>query len=386
MRVAIVGGGIGGLATSIVLRAAGCDVRVYERRPEPEVGGGALLIWPNGAGALRTLGLWDAVLAPASKVDRVDFCTAAGATSAVWGVSPSRGERVQVVVRADLLRGLRSRVPANVVEYGARFSGFTQRGDEVQLSFDGSKRVESADVLIGCDGVHSCVHAQLFGEPPEPVVRQLVWFAIVPFGDVERLPAGVAQATTGDGRRFCVARLDAERVYWYATANVSHRPQPSGLDAGQDPQTRDVARVARVFHGWHPLVRDVIAASEGAVVGPITPPDRLPLRRWGRGRVTLLGDAAHACLPDLGQGAGQALEGAVALGACVGYDVEGWLRRYEGLRRQSATVAIRTSRFLATWSMSEAVHVKSFRDFLAPHILPLIGFPIISRVAQHGFR
>lgn len=374
MKVVVAGAGIGGLATAIALRMAGCDVRVYERRREPEEGGGALLIWPNGAAALRALGLWDEVIAAAPRVERVDFVTAAGVTSAVWPVDTRRGERVQIVLRAALLRGLRTRVPDGVVEYCAAVDGFADERGHVEVLLAGGRR-ERTDALIGCDGVHSRVQAQLFGQPKEPRLRQLVWFAIVPFSDHGRVPFGIAQASTGDGRRFCIARLDAENVYFYATATERNRPGAEG--------TRGVAEV---FRGWHPLVQDVIAASAGVLVGPITPPDRQPLRRWTRGRVTLLGDAAHACLPDLGQGAGQALESAVALGAASGPDVESWLCRYEARRRDASTKAIRTSRFLASWSMSENVNVKPFRDFLAPHVLPLIGFPIISRIARQGFR
>jgi 2-polyprenyl-6-methoxyphenol hydroxylase-like FAD-dependent oxidoreductase len=102
--------------------------------------------------------------------------------------------------------------------------------------------------------------------------------------------------------------------------------------------------------------------------------------------VTLLGDAAHASLPDLTQGAGQALESAVALGAClrVAADVEPALREYERRRRAEVGKVIQTARLVARWSMSEAVHVKTLRDLAARHVLPLIGYPTISRLAGVG--
>jgi 2-polyprenyl-6-methoxyphenol hydroxylase-like FAD-dependent oxidoreductase len=375
LRVAIAGGGVGGLAAAVALRARGHRVRVYERRAKPETGTGAMLLWPNGFAALDAIGLGDRLRAGTTEIEHIDFRTELGRNLARWDVGCApRVTGIRLVYRARLLGALLASIPADSIQFGSAVAGFRLYGGGVEVLFEGGGK-EHADLLVLCDGVHSRLRAQLFGQPAPATVSQVIWFGTVDYGDDGKLPAGLAVGTTGDGRRFCAARVDRQRVFWYATVNAARRPSRAGAEA-----------LAAVFAQWHAPIQDLIRAAPDEEIIPIALTDSPPLRRWGRGHITLLGDSAHACLPDMGQGAGLALESAVGLAERIasGEPLEAALRNWEARRRVEVGEAIRMSRAVAVWSMSEAVHVSALRNLLATQVLPVIGFPLISRWARAG--
>ncbi|MFO0633089.1 MAG: FAD-dependent monooxygenase [Nannocystaceae bacterium] len=372
LRVAIAGGGIAGLATALALVRAGHRPQVFERRDEGAPAGGAMMMWPNGMAALDALGVGARVHAGATAVREVEFRAQHGRSLARWSLAELG--LVHVVFRAALLQALREALPGDAVVTGATVSSARPQPDAVEFTLaDGSHHV--ADALVACDGVHSRLRAQLFGTVPPPQLHQLAWLATVPHDDLAAIPHGVAIGSVGRGQRFCAARIDDARVFWYATVNATRRPAAPGVVA-----------LAQAFGSWHdPVAALVRAAEDPAVelVGPVELGELAPLRHWCRGRVTLLGDAAHACLPDLGQGAGQALHSAVVLAQCLGggADVEAALLRYEQRRRRAVAEVMRTSRLVASLSMSEAVHIASLRELVVGALLPTVGFPRIESIA-----
>lgn len=374
-RVAIAGGGIAGLATAAALLRAGHRPQVFERREAGAPAGGAMMMWPNGMAALEALGVGARVHAGATAVREVEFRAQHGRALARWSLAELG--HVHVVFRAALLQALRDALPCECVATGTAVVSARPRADAVEFTLDdGSHHV--ADALVACDGVHSRLRAQLFGAVPPPQLHQLAWLATVPHDDLVAIPHGVAIGSLGRGQRFCAARIDDARVFWYATVNATRRPSEPGVVA-----------LAQVFGDWHePVAALVRAAEDPAIerVGPVELGELAPLRHWCRGRVTLLGDAAHACLPDLGQGAGQALHSAVVLAQCLGEgdDVATALQRYEQRRRRAVADVMRTSRLVASLSMSEAVHIASLRELVVGALLPTLGFPRIESIAAHA--
>ena len=188
------------------------------------------------------------------------------------------------------------------------------------------------DVLIGADGLNSVVRAAVHGPAPPRYAGCTAWRAVVPF-DTSRVLAG---ETWGSGNVFGLVPISGSRVYWYAAMNV-----PEG---GRSPRPK--AELKAVFGRWHAPIGDLIeAADEGSILRNDIY-DRPVLKTWGRGRLTLVGDAAHPMTPFMGQGACQALEDAVALGRCLssGGDVVAALRDYERQRIPRANAFVTRSR------------------------------------------
>lgn len=323
----IVGGGIGGLAAAVALRGRGAEVIVFERARRQHQGV-ALLIWGNAMKVLASLGVADELLRVASPVEITQVRNPAGELLSELPIAEwsRRAEMPSVVMRrADLVRVLAARVGRDVVREGMELRSFAQAGGKVRVRFaDGSE--DAFDVLIGADGLGSTVRAQLLGDEPPRALRQQAWvgFAKTPPG---LLAAGIATATVGRGPRFWSAPL-REGAFWYATVN----------DVVHDSR----AALREAFAGWHAPIAELVDATSDADLVTTQIRDRAPVTRWGEGRVTLLGDAAHASTPDLGQGACQAIESAAVLAGCLARaeDIEPGLRAYERARMErTATIS-----------------------------------------------
>ncbi|MEO8553136.1 MAG: FAD-dependent monooxygenase, partial [Kofleriaceae bacterium] len=313
----IAGGGVGGLAAALALQQRGADVVVFERARRQHQGI-ALLVWANAIQALAALGVADGLLARAARLDRTEVRGASGAVLSdlpigAWSKLPS-----VALFRRDLLAALAA--PLGDVVREAELAGF-EAGDGVTLRF-ASGRDERVDALIGADGLGSIVRAQLLGAEPPRALQQQAWVGWVALPSV----AGVATATIGRGPRFWHAPL-AGGTFWYATVN----------HVGGD---RDALLAA--LAGWHEPIGALIRATRDEDLIATQIRDRAPVARWGEGAVTLLGDAAHASTPDLGQGACQALESAAVLGASFEREasIEAALRAYERARiERTATIS-----------------------------------------------
>jgi 2-polyprenyl-6-methoxyphenol hydroxylase-like FAD-dependent oxidoreductase len=197
---------------------------------------------------------------------------------------------------------------------------------------------------VGADGLRSRVRASLFGPARPRYAGYTAWRAVVEHGE-ELLPRGTGFESWGRGARFGCAHVGEGRVYWFATRNAreGERDGPPGGPSG--PR----AELLQRFGTWHSPIGDLIRAADEDAILRTDIYDREPLGgRWGRGRVTLLGDAAHPMTPDLGQGAAQALEDSVVLARCLQESgaTAGALRRYERLRSARTAMVVRRSRRL----------------------------------------
>jgi FAD-dependent urate hydroxylase len=324
MKALIIGGGIGGLAAALALRGAGAEVAVYEQARELQPVGAGLAVWPNAMAALERLGV-------AAAVRALGVPRATGAVRDWRGrvllyepptVASITGGSLVAVHRADLQQALLDALGQDVLYLGRRCLRWEQDEARVWATFaDGG--VAEGDILVGADGLHSVVRSQLVGPSVPWYAGYTAWRGVVPF-DHRQVLVG---ETWGCGARFGLLPLSRGRVYWFAAANA-----PQGAPDG--PQGRRQELLAR-FAGWHAPIADVIAATPDAAILRNDIYDRPPLKTWGQGRVTLVGDAAHPMTPDLGQGACQALEDAAVLGARMADnsgDAIGVLRACEAAR------------------------------------------------------
>ncbi|XVV10534.1 FAD-dependent monooxygenase [Actinoplanes sp. CA-131856] len=311
----VIGAGVGGLAAAVALTRRGWTVTVLEKAPALENVGAGLAIAPNGLRALDVLGLGDRVRAMAALqgtagIQRPDgrwiSRTDASAAETRFGLPTIVVHRAALI---QLLAGAVTELPGP----GSPASGadaVLRLGVPVEDVDPATGRVVTpggtveADLVVAADGLHSPVRRKLFPETPGPVYTGVTsWRFVVPRppGDLEM------SETWGDGAVVGVVNLGDDRVYCYATA-----PAPPGERADDER-----AEMLRWFGGWHEPIPSLMAAATEIIRTDIRCLDAAP-PSFHKGRVALLGDAAHAMTPNLGQGACQALEDAVVLAAHAG--------------------------------------------------------------------
>jgi salicylate hydroxylase len=336
-RIAVVGGGIGGLATAAFLHRAGLRSTVYEQARELKEVGAGVSVAPNLARLLRELGVLAAMSAQAVCLDvgwefrRWEDGTVLSSEDLRESCEALYGERTYTAHRADLLAALGSAVPAGSVRLGKRCVS-VDAGSPAVLRFADGSRAE-ADVVIGADGVHSVVRAAL-AEAAAPVYSGICAFrALVP---AARAPA--------------LARRRAQTLWLGPGHHLVHYPIAAGTlvnlvaiaPAGDHSveswsATATVEELLAEFEGWDARLVDLIRAA--GTPGRWALLDRAPLKRWSAGPVTLLGDAAHPMFPFFGQGAAQSVEDAAVLARCLTRfaDPVEALRSYEALRLPRTT-------------------------------------------------
>jgi salicylate hydroxylase len=333
-RVAIVGGGIGGIAAAAFLRRAGLPAVVYEQAAVLREVGAGLVLAPNAVRLLRRVDVMNQLADRAVPLDvgwefrRWEDGRILSAEDLAGSCERLYGERTYTVHRADLHRAITSAVPAGTVRLGKRCAGVSVRGSTVVLAFTDGTRAE-ADVVIGADGVHSTVRGAVTDPAPHRYSGICAFRATVP---ADRAPG--------------FSRRRAQTLWLGPGHHLVHYPVSGGAavnlvafaPAG-DYTVESWSAAATVeeflaeFAGWDRRLQDLIR--EAGPPGRWALLDRDPLTRWSRGPVTLLGDAAHPMFPFFAQGAAQAIEDAAVLARCLAEDTrtpERALRRYESLR------------------------------------------------------
>ncbi|MFO1456770.1 MAG: FAD-dependent monooxygenase [Steroidobacteraceae bacterium] len=344
----VVGAGIGGLAAALALQKAGADVRVFEQAPSLGEVGAGLSISPNGALALRALGVLDAfrerAYAPEYQFVR-HYQSARVLATVTRGdrLAETYGERYYVIHRADLHQVLADAVRANdpdAIVAGQRAVALQHVDDGVEVEFAGGLR-RRADLLIGADGVRSQVRSLLFGPEQVRFTGFVAWRGLVP---MDRVPIEAmdppSQVWIGPGHM-----INRYPVRGGQLLNFVAFAERSGWEDEGWSIPATVGELAAEFVDWHPWVTQVIAAVPEKDLFKWALCARSPLTRWVTGAAALLGDAAHPILPYLGQGAVLALEDAAVLGrACLAAaDVPEALARYEAARVGRARFVVERS-------------------------------------------
>ena len=367
-KIIIAGAGIAGLCVALVLRKHGVEFRVIEQASELTEIGAGIQISANGMRVLRWLGLEGAMKALACNprfFRAVDWRDGRELHTIAY-----REEHYQIH-RADLLEILKTPLPASAIQLGERVTGFVENEDAIGVDTD--RGTYRAGALIGADGIHSTVRALLFGADQSRFTGNICWRFVV---DSDRL-AAVPEPLTWHGPNGHVVMYPVSagrRVNVVAYVESEHWFEESW----QLRATHD--EVHRAYPGWDPLIHELIDKAEfinkWAMFG------RDPLPRWTKGRVTLMGDAAHPMLPFLAQGAVMAIEDAYALGTLLAkLPAPAALAKYEALRLARATMvqlAARSRRAM----MARAAGDSETTNATVTQIEQIYDFDIIARVEE----
>jgi salicylate hydroxylase len=343
-RIAIIGGGIGGLAAALAMHRRGLEVTVHEQSPKLSEVGAGVGLGPNAVKACRVLGVDDQVVAVGCRSEwQISRSWRSGrviARSPLRETASRFGAPHVTVHRADLLDVLSRSLPEKYIRTSARCVAVTPGPEIAVARFADGTEIE-ADIIVGADGIHSAVRGSLFGAEAPRFTGCVCYRGLVPMADVPQSinkennllwmgPHGhiVHYPVRGGELLNIVAHFDSE-------------------DWTEESWTRrcDQAEVMATYRHWNESVLQLIQSNAQWYKWALY--DREPLQRWSVGRATLLGDSAHAMLPYLGQGAAMAMEDGCVLAACVSAmpdDLGAALRHYEQSRKERTRGAVLGSR------------------------------------------
>lgn len=357
----IVGAGIGGLATAIALQQRGIAVQVFDRVPEFQEVGAGLSLWPNAVKALKLLGLHEVL--QKLQVPETNGGIYSWQGRELFSVSTAELHRrfnaaTIVVHRAELQAAMLAKLGKDLIHLNYKFTKFEQDSDGVTAFFENGEYVRGK-VLIGADGIRSQVRQQLLGTIPLRYAGYSAWRGVTTKPDQ---PILIGEFW-GRGARFGITPLSQNRVYWFAAKDATEN-QP-------DKAIGRKAELLETYGNWQSSIPAVIAATPENAILHNDIYDFKPLNNWTRGMVTLLGDAAHAMTPNLGQGACQALEDAVVLAECLAAigDKSQALQKYQQLRLKRTSNIVRQSRLIgavAQWRNPVAAQIRDEGFHLLP--------------------
>ncbi len=348
MKIDILGAGIGGLTTAVALEKKGVDYSIYESADTIKLAGTGIILANNAMQVFQKLGLkeeleklgnpisslniTEASLKPISKMDLTHF----EKKYRVKNIAIHRGVLQQLLLK---------HIDKKKLHLGKRLTEISPNAP-YDLSFEDGT-VANADVVIGADGIHSVVRQQVAPNYKIRKAKQVCWRGITNYV----LPKGLVEELNEawwNNQRFGFVQIAADKVYWYALTTFK-----------KSINEHKKEELGNRFKGFHPVVRDLISSTPIDQIHTDEISDLKPISTWINGKMALLGDAAHAMTPNLGQGACQAIEDAYVLSECLEkYPPQEAFKQYQKLRMAKAQSLVKTS-----WQVGKMAHVKN--PFLA---------------------
>jgi len=340
LRVIVIGAGIGGLTAGIALEQVGYQVSIYDRVKELRPVGAGISLWSNGVKVLNRLGLGVGMAAIGGQMNRMQYRTHTGKLLNDIDLMPlieQVGQRPYPVARRDLQKLLLESFHGSV-NLGHECLGVEESTQGVTAYFANGAQAHG-DVLVAADGIRSRLRTYVLGEEVAPTYGGYVnWNGLVP-ADPDLAPPDTWVIYVGNHQRASLMPVAQERFYFFLDV-----PLPKGTTG--DPE-RMRSELQGYFQGWADPVQKLIARLDPQTTVRLEIHDLGPIPRYVRGRVALLGDAAHATCPDLGQGGCQAMEDAWVLAnylITTTLSVEDALQRYSQERTQRANAVVRKAR------------------------------------------
>ncbi len=342
--ISVIGAGIGGLTTALTFQQRGLDVKVFEASSVIKPVGAGIVLANNAMQVFQQLGLQTQIAAAGNRISCMKITDTQ--LRALSVVDLSRYERQYGVHNIAIHRGVLQQILVNAV--GMQHIVLSKRLTKIekstpyQLTFEDHSTVQS-HIVIGADGIKSLVRHQVFGESKLRNAHQICWRGICEMNLPVRYQTELNEAW-GKGKRFGFVQISDKKVYWYALANEK------SID---DAETTDLMTL---FADFHDDILAIIAATSREQIKVSDISDLPKLSQWQAEHICLIGDAAHATTPNLGQGACQAIEDAYVLGKLLdkGIPMAATFAQYEALRRKKASEIVQTS-----WAIGQLAHIEN---------------------------
>lgn len=304
MHALIAGAGITGLSTALALQKVGIKCQVFEKAAQLNEVGAGITMAPNALKVFDWLGIGDEIRKNGVAIEYATITNAQlkplREPKKQFLSDSNTGDYIVAIHRARLQEILYHALPQGIVHLGMPYNGHEEREGEIVVRF--GENAQSADVLLGADGIRSAVRGQLLGQIPLRYSGQTCWRGVA-----ERPNATTIKMAEAWGRkkRFGFAAISPERVYWFAVQSTEKD--------GKDEQGTSKNKLLSLFADFHPSVAQLINATPVDKIIRSDISDLTRLDTWHKGRVCLLGDAAHATTPNMGQGGAQGVEDAYYL-------------------------------------------------------------------------
>ncbi|MEL6925338.1 MAG: FAD-dependent monooxygenase, partial [Bacteroidota bacterium] len=359
-KITIIGAGIGGLTTAIALEQKGYEVHLFEAFAKMKRLGAGIVLANNAMQVYRRLGLQSIIEKAGNRIDAlkvVDENLEVMTQVQVKQFKQKIGVNYVAIHRGDLQEVLLRQLKRTQLHLGKRLQNVEENEDGVYLSFEdgGTHR---CDALLAADGIHSRVREQLFPASTVRSAGQTCWRGVAKI-TLPQPYAHVVSESWGMGTRFGLVPLQHKECYWFAVANYR-------TDFRKDFADK---KLTDILTDYHPLVHEVIRATPADQILLNELNDLAPMSRWHTNRVCLVGDAAHATTPNMGQGACQAIEDALAISICLeqSTDLAKAFKQFQSLRMKKANDIIRQS-----WQIGKLAHLpKGFKRNMRNAVLRL---------------
>lgn len=384
MEIAIIGAGMGGLTTGIALKKFGHQVTIYEQAEQILPMGAAISLWSNGVKCLNYLGLTDQVAKLGGQMDHLAYMDGlTGDVMTQFSLHPlieEVGQRPYPVSRSDLQNMLMDEFERENIHLGKRMLSFTEANDVVTVQFADGSQIQT-ELLVGADGTHSITRAYVLGEQVERRYAGYVnWNGLVDISE-DYAPADQWTTYVGEGKRVSLMPVADHRFYFFFDV-----PLPVGLE---NNRSQYKSLLKEYFAGWCPQVQTLIDNINEQKTNRVEIHDIEPFAQFYKGRVVIVGDAAHSTTPDIGQGGCQAMEDAIYLSRALQINtlgLEDSLKRYQNKRNERANELVLRARKRCdiTHMKDEAVTKEWYEELRkeqGPHIMKgiisnIIGNPL----------
>ena len=330
LKAIVIGAGIGGLTTGIALKQAGYEVEIYERTRALRPAGAGISLWSNGIKILNQLGLGEEIAAIGGEMNRMEYRSHEDKPLNKVDLQPlfqSVGQRPYPVSRTDLQQMLLDAYGADKVHMGMKCVAVSENDSSATATFeDGS--TATGDLIVGADGIRSIVREYVLGETLSLRYAGYVnWNGLVA-AKPELCEADNWVLYVGEGKRASMMPVGGDRFYYFFGV-----PMPEGTETAPEDRTQELADH---FINWPKAVQTLIRTLDPTQSNRLEISDINPPKHLVKGRIAILGDAAHATTPTLGQGGCQAMEDAAVLTRCLvttNLSVADALSRYEKARK-----------------------------------------------------
>ena len=347
MNIDIIGGGIGGLVTAIALQQKGISYRIFESVKEIKPIGAGIILASNAMQVFRKLGIYDDILSVGHPITNMNITSRQLKILSRANLSyleKKHNVKSVAIHRGILQERLLEHINFNNIFLGKKLiSCSIEKKHNLTLKFEDKSKIKSK-YIIGADGINSTVRNSFFSNYKIRETRQVCWRGIAHYILPKNFIHDLNEAW-GYGKRFGFVQISKEKVYWYALESFK-----------RDINEYSKGELDKYFNEFHPIIKEIIDITPHKNIYTNKIVDLKPMANWILGNVCLLGDAAHAMTPNIGQGACQAIEDAYILGECLSkYSLKEAFEYYQKLRISKANSLVK-----ASFKVGKVAHIKNY--------------------------